>query len=1031
MDLPRASTLARTNLRIDSPGRTLKVSDPEARRVADLLRTWLPAQRATWERQNLRPRVAILPLSDGRGRGLDELLGAAPESADTEGPVWQSLSRAGQATDEAELALAGFTRLGASGFVAPRSADAFVWGHVESRPVPGQVPFSNSIAVTAWIWDGRGAPESVTFGPFGAGSEAQAAAAVRAGLKQRLRLDPSPSSDPSKAAFPSGWMTQVLQQARMHGTGALDTPEAFRGWLRAVQMLEVVCFLDPADAQAREAWLRLRFSNGARDRAINPFLFKARAAAAWGQYVDRFGFAGSTNLNWTAHRFRPVVAQYFDWLDDSLEQPDSGQRPNDFSPTFYADWYARRAIELAARWMKARTEPGAGEFALLIRNRVVPSGFEASPVVGASQRFAAVADTFQRFPPRGVQRFHQDPPYPPAVQRLAADAGQPGAADAFLAAISVSTNWPPAARTAPRLPTENSLSRPANPTRDIPRAAPPVMAPGTTIPSFHPGPAIVGSNPVERVPNRAPSGTPPRQRDVTGGPATFRLPRIADLVGDQDRVLLDVREPDFSPPIHKVALDPIPFTQAQVEAVTQIVPGADGLWLVARGVESVAVATASPEASLDLRQPEQRFERLWWLLEGAPQPRRVSNLSGAHSVTAIAAEGRGVWAGLANGSVGWLAHPQAEAVWRTNGLHAGPVAALAVDDGNVLALGQGWWRWEASSWNRLPATPFGQELPATPGYGSWTRVGPDRVAGFARWARWDLSQFQWKPMPEIPLPLPAITAGTADGWLLAGGRHGLRGVHLERSETWSAFTRQALRILPGFGGDRRIGPNLQQIRSLQALLDRRATDWPLLAGRLPGPVSTLAQHGEFLWVGVSLWDETRRGTVLLFHIPSRRWVCRVQLPFPPACLSADGVHLWVGSSHDTGGGLEPPLTRLRIDSLFQIPETAWLSPNPEPSEVQLALAAMPARDRAVYELFRGNSGAMVEFLTAQPEYSWSAEDCFLRWLSADAPGRPPTPEASRWKTLLQERWPESSFTQALKPQERPGSSGPNTIRIHR
>lgn len=749
VDLPRGSTLARTNLGIASPGRTLKVSEAESRRVADLLRTWLPAQRAQWERQNSRPRVAILPLTGGRGRSLDEFLGAAPESVDAGGPVWQSLSRAGQATDEAELALGGFTRPGAPTASPPRLADAFVWGRAESRPVPGQIPSSNHLVVTAWIWDGRGAPESVTFGPFDAASEAQAATAVRSGLEQRLKLDPHPSPDTPSGAPPAEWMTQVLQEGRVNGTGALNTPEAFRGWLRAVQMLEVLCFLNPADAQAREAWLRLRFSNGARDRAINPFLFKARAAAAWGQYVDRFGLAGSTNLNWTAYRFRPVVAQYFDWLDESLEQSDTGQHPNDFSPAFYAEWYARRAIELAGRWMKARAEPGAEEFALLIRNKVVPSGFEASPVAGATERFAAVADAFRRFPPRSVQRFHQDPPYPPAVQRLAADAGQPGAADAFLAAISVSTNWPPAARTAPRLPKENPIQQPVDPIPDRPRSTPSIVAPGTVLSPFNQGPARVRLTPTARVTSEAPSTKPLLQTTAPEGPAlaaasriTFPLPRITELDSDHDRVLLDVQEPDFSPPIQKVAPVPIPFPQPRMEAVTQIVPGAGGLWMVARGTESVAVATASPEASLDLRQPEERFERLWWLPEDELQPRRVSTLAGTHSVTAVAAEGRGVWAGLADGSICWLAHPLAEPVWRTNGLHSGPVAALAVDDGNVLALGQGWWRWEASSWTRLPATPYGQELPATPGYGSWTRVGPDRVATFARWARWDLSQSQ-------------------------------------------------------------------------------------------------------------------------------------------------------------------------------------------------------------------------------------------------------------------------------------------------
>jgi len=164
----------------------------------------------------------------------------------------------------------------------------------------------------------------------------------------------------------------------------------------------------------------------------------------------------------------------------------------------------------------------------------------------------------------------------------------------------------------------------------------------------------------------------------------------------------------------------------------------------------------------------------------------------------------------------------------------------------------------------------------------------------------------------------------------------------------------------------------------------------------------------------------RRGSVLLFHVPSRRWVCRVLLSVPPASLSVDGRHLWVGTSRETGGGLEPPLSRLRIDSLLQIPESAWLSLNPEPSEVQQALDALPVRDRAVYELFRGNPGSVIDLLTTLPEDSWSAEDTFLRWLAADVPGRSPTPEASRWKTLLQERWPDSSFTQALNPAERPG-----------
>lgn len=285
VDLTRAETLGSTNLTMEvEPRSRLSATSGLAAKLAEPMASLLAGAASKTASAPAAFRIAVLPSPIA-----DWVSGVATAMKESQaltqaGPVHLvDFRRAGRSIDEAELGLLGLAETRSNAW--RQVADVYIW-LAGPRPLAPDSGFAPRQPKEIHIWDGRSAPRSLRAAPPFTSLVAQVAE-----IRAQYRRD---DTVPAEA---TDWRRTVAQEVmdswvprgRSSISGVGDLPDR-PAWELAMSAMEICGFLDPANAAAREGYLRLRwglYTPAGRPRDV--FLFEARANEAWEQHVLRFG----------------------------------------------------------------------------------------------------------------------------------------------------------------------------------------------------------------------------------------------------------------------------------------------------------------------------------------------------------------------------------------------------------------------------------------------------------------------------------------------------------------------------------------------------------------------------------------------------------------------------------------------------------------------------------------------------------------------------------------------------------------------
>jgi hypothetical protein len=200
---------------------------------------------------------------------------------------------------------------------------------------------------------------------------------------------------------------------------------------------------------------------------------------------------------------------------------------------------------------------------------------------------------------------------------------------------------------------------------------------------------------------------------------------------------------------------------------------------------------------------------------------------------------------------------------------------------------------------------------------------------------------------------------------------------------------------------------------------RELASWVEATSRLPDGVTAVLQDQTWLWVVCAGGNLSPGSRVLLYHLPSRRWVGWFPVGLPVRSLAANARHLWLGLEDSSGTGA-PTLVAVDKMPLISLPQGRWLADEIRPEERGRRLAALSPKERAVYAFFAGDAAKVVELLApdGQPRADVDPESLFLLAFAHDPLGLNQPERMDAYTTQLQQRFPDSLFTE-LAVQVRP------------
>ena len=198
--------------------------------------------------------------------------------------------------------------------------------------------------------------------------------------------------------------------------------------------------------------------------------------------------------------------------------------------------------------------------------------------------------------------------------------------------------------------------------------------------------------------------------------------------------------------------------------------------------------------------------------------------------------------------------------------------------------------------------------------------------------------------------------------------------------------------------------------------------------RLPGSVTALFASKTLLWIATTDGANTLRGRVLLFHMPSHRWLGWFPIGSPVRSMAASDRLLWLGLDITRAPGATP-LVAIDTFSLVSLPQGRWTPDAIRPEELGSRLASMPPHERAVYAFFSGEPAKVVELLapegTAPPDAD--PETLFLLAFAHDAIGLDRPEKLDGYLAELREKHPDSLYTEianGVRPTPQPAVSAP-------
>ena len=475
----------------------------------------------------------------------------------------------------------------------------------------------------------------------------------------------------------------------------------------------------------------------------------------------------------------------------------------------------------------------------------------------------------------------------------------------------------------------------------------------------------------------------------------------------------------------------------RVESVERLGFGAGRLWLVAR---PAGAGTQFPGEG-----------RLWTfqLAENRLEP--VRGLLQTNRVRALLPGGQRVWLTLDSGLASLAVDPfVVDAFGAAQGMTTPNLAGIVQLDSGLQVLGRSGILFSESqgggTFVQAPGTPApvleGETDPWNDLRGSkdWLlAAGPHRLA--ARHVRGS----QWVPAgadlgrhsPRMEPPTFRAVTGDGEGGFWVGSDAGLHFVNPETGGAESRFATPGITVPGGLGMT--LAPGFKvtpagiaaaRTRVANGIRDRmrqraraarlsaelhNAINAVIPTSRLPGSVTALHAERTMLWIATTDGANTNRGRILLFHMPSRRWLGWFPVGSPVRALFANDRLLWIGLDITRAPGATP-LVAIDKFPLMAYPQFRWTADPLPPEDLGSRLASLSPHERALYAFFGGEPAKVVELLapegTAPPEAD--AETLFLLAFAHDAVGLDQPAKLDTYLAALRQRHPDSVFTEIAK-----------------
>ncbi len=566
------------------------------------------------------------------------------------------------------------------------------------------------------------------------------------------------------------------------------------------------------------------------------------------------------------------------------------------------------------------------------------------------------------------------------------------------------------------------------------------QSPAVAAPQTNP-PTPAGSRPVA-VANRLSlkpatnSAAPASPAALTGAPADAFVLRRFELI------------PPF-PTVPRFIAATFP-RETPVESVERLAFGAGRLWLVAR-----------PKGAGDQFPGEGR---LWTfqLTENRLEP--VRGMLQTNRVRSLLPGSQRIWLNLDTGLASLGVDPFViDAFGPPEGITTPNLAGMVQLDSGLQVLGRNGVLFSestgAGNFLRAPGNtaPVG-DAESEP----WTdlrlskdwlaAVSPQKVAvRHTRGSQWvttgtDLG----RNSPRLEAITLRATAADGDGGFWFGSDAGL---HFLNPETGAVENRFAppgvtvpgglgIQVAPGFKPSQaglvaaraRVANGIRDRMRLRARAARLSSETHSAinavtpTSRLPGAVTALLADRSLLWIATTDGANTTRGRILLFHMPSRRWLGWFPIGSPVRSMTANERLLWIGLDVTRAPGATP-LVAIDKTPLIALPQFRWTADPLRAEELGSRLASLPPRERAVYAFFSGEPAKIAELLAPEGTIpaEADAETLFLLAFANDAVGLDHPDKLGSYLNELRTRHPDSLFTEiasAVRPVPKAAAAAP-------
>ncbi len=990
VNLRHAEALGVATLVLTVPERSrLEVNPAQVDQVHGKLRELLRAERSSWLTGHERIRVAVIPTYQTAGAAGTKLLETVrtrvEETKGHESLHLVRLSRAGRSMDEADLALAGLSEGNPAAW--RELADFFVWvgAPIETNASAG--------SIAAYVWDGHEMPTCLTNIALHSRAADEAVAWIHQRAPGALRRRTQGGSDNQwqRAVADSVWHPLALSAAQ--SDWSLSDEDGQKRWFQLIEALEAALFLNPGNIEAREALLKIRWGRMVEYAYRQRFSFRRGAASAWHQHVLRFGLAGGRpGDKRQREQGNPAAEQVLQCAIDSFTRAGgklADGEPFDVPQAVAARWHAEQKRWLAELVLRLKAEPGIKPvLGRCLDYLAYDSPEPVEPTVQAlSELLPAIAAD-----PAAYEKRRSDPAMLQGVRQAFRAAAREGGAEKWLA----------------------DLERAQRRLLEIPVAT-------------------VGNVP---------------------------LPRISALDSLAARPALDSGEVDYLPEAILVQPQIVQFPQPKPQEPGQIVALGGELWCIASGDEEVRQSSRDGNLGEQLQGPEYRISRLWRVNPATLAAARWTNGFGELQPQALAVHAGELWVALREGGVVSIEPRTGRTQDRSAGLNRSLERATAArsnsgkpddqPDGNsvaVLAAGENLLVGAADRLMRFDD--------AAVRWSEVTNVSPRKFVQVYPSARrlavaGNLVAFQSGPLrvgrmadlgwPEIPLSELGLDAQSSDSqpvlavadrtgfWFATTA--GLFWREASGTNTWSAPVTPLLgyrrdpfwarqppsNIRPWNPAQEFSEDELNQIRSRLNVRKMGRN-----VGRLPGAVQALAVEGDFIWVAVNdLVRSTNRygGHLMVLHVPSHRWLGRIELHPWPTSLHVAHDAVWIGTSSQRSLPGQSVLARLDKRAVLAVPEERWVPSRVSNEESTRREAALPKAQRIRRAFLRGDPQPLVTALGSKPVEDLDAESLCLLAAAHDEHGLSQQAKRAPYEEALLRNQPQSVYAEIVRRSQR-------------